>query len=97
MLQDWGMLDKPCLAFYGKVAVEDIATWSVKGNEPTSKNLRQFRGLTEVNEGITKTLSTTPESFWYFNTLTPTSGPAPAENAPSQYRRRTGQSAPCAE
>jgi hypothetical protein len=67
MLQDWGMLDKPCLAYYGKVAVEDIGTWSLKGTELTSKNLRQFRGLTDVNEGITRTLSTTPELFWYFN------------------------------
>ena len=67
MLQDWGMLEKPCLAYYGKVAVEDVATWGLKGTELTSKNLRQFRGLTEVNEGISKTLSTTPELFWYFN------------------------------
>ena len=33
----------------------------------TAKNLRQFKGLTEVNESISKTLTANAERFWYFN------------------------------
>jgi hypothetical protein len=67
LLHDWGFLSQPYLAYYGNVSVEDIATWSLQGPQLTSKNLRQFRGATEVNEGIGRTLSANPEHFWYFN------------------------------
>lgn len=67
MLHNWGMVQKPYLSYYGQVAVSDIASWSSYGERLTSKNLRQFRGLTEVNEAIAKTLSSGPENFWYFN------------------------------
>jgi hypothetical protein len=67
MLHDWGMVRDPYLSYYGQVAVSDIASWGTFGSRLTSKNLRQFRGLTEVNESIAKTLSSSPENFWYFN------------------------------
>jgi hypothetical protein len=67
MLHHWGMVQKPYLSYYGQVAVSDIASWSSYGERLTSKNLRQFRGLTEVNEAISKTLTASPENFWYFN------------------------------
>jgi hypothetical protein len=67
MLHDWGMVRSPYLSYYGQVAVSDIASWGAFGVRLTSKNLRQFRGLTEVNESIAKTLSLSPENFWYFN------------------------------
>lgn len=67
MLRDWGVIRDPYLAYYEQVAVGDIASWSSFGTRLTSKNLRQFRGLTEVNESISKTLSVNPEKFWYFN------------------------------
>lgn len=67
MLHDWGMVREPYLSFYGQVAVSDIASWGAFGVRLTSKNLRQFRGLTEVNEAIAKTLTSNPEKFWYFN------------------------------
>lgn len=67
MLHDWGMVREPYLAYYGQVAVSDIVSWGAFGARLTSKNLRQFRGLTEVNESIAKTLNTTPDNFWYFN------------------------------
>jgi AIPR protein len=67
MLHDWGMVREPYLAYYGQVAVSDIVSWSAFGARLTSKNLRQFRGLTEVNESIAKTLHASPENFWYFN------------------------------
>jgi hypothetical protein len=67
MLHDWGMVREPYLSYYGQVAVADIASWGDFGARLTSKNLRQFRGLTEVNESISKTLNSNPEKFWYFN------------------------------
>ena len=67
MLHDWGMVREPYLAYYGQVAISDIVSWSAFGARLTSKNLRQFRGLTEVNESIAKTLHASPENFWYFN------------------------------
>jgi hypothetical protein len=67
MLHDWGMVREPYLAYYGQVAVSDIVSWGAFGARLTSKNLRQFRGLTEVNESIAKTLNATPNNFWYFN------------------------------
>lgn len=67
MLHDWGMVREPYLAYYGQVAVSDIVSWGAFGVRLTSKNLRQFRGLTEVNEAIAKTLTSSSEKFWYFN------------------------------
>jgi hypothetical protein len=67
MLHQWGMLQTPYLAYYGQVAVTDIASWSKFGTRLTAKNLRQFKGLTEVNESISKTLVSNAERFWYFN------------------------------
>jgi hypothetical protein len=67
MLHQWGMLQAPYLAYYGQVAVTDIASWSQFGTRLTAKNLRQFKGLTEVNESIAKTLISNSERFWYFN------------------------------
>ena len=67
MLHDWGKVDTPYLAYYGQVAVSDIATWGAYGSRLTTKNLRQFRGLTDVNESIANTLGTSPANFWYFN------------------------------
>lgn len=67
MLHQWGMLQKPYLAYYGQVAVTDIASWGQFGNHLTAKNLRQFKGLTEVNDSIAKTLSLNSDRFWYFN------------------------------
>ena len=67
MLQQWGMLQLPYLAYYGQVAVTDIASWAQIGTRLTAKNLRQFKGLTEVNESIARTLISNSERFWYFN------------------------------
>ncbi|MGH9627639.1 MAG: AIPR family protein [Bryobacteraceae bacterium] len=66
MLHHWGLVKEPYVAYYGQVAVSVIAAWGTYGVRLTSKNLRQFKGLTEINESIGKTLSTSPEKFWYY-------------------------------
>jgi hypothetical protein len=67
MLQDYGHIGEPYDAFYGRVDVSDIANWAQYGQALTNKNLRGFKGNTDVNEGIASTLRNSPEKFWYFN------------------------------
>ena len=67
MLQDYGHIAEPYDAFYGQVDVSDIATWEQYGQALTNKNLRGFKGNTDVNDGIAATLQVSPEKFWYFN------------------------------
>src|SRR5712692_2385295 len=47
-LHNWGLIKEPYVAYYGQVAVSDIVPWGQYGTRLTSKNLRQFRGLTEI-------------------------------------------------
>lgn len=67
VLRQWGVVEHPYLAYYGQVAVSDIVSWGAAGASLTAKNLRQFRGATDVNESISKTLLNQPTNFWYFN------------------------------
>lgn len=67
MLQDYGHIGDPYDAYYGRVDVSDIANWDQYGQALTDKNLRGFKGNTDVNDDIGKTLKTNPEKFWYFN------------------------------
>ncbi len=66
-LRHWGVVEQPYLSYYGQVAVSDIVSWGAAGASLTAKNLRQFRGATDVNESISKTLLNQPANFWYFN------------------------------
>jgi hypothetical protein len=67
MLNDYGQIREPYGAYYGQVDVSDVATWEQYGQGLTSRNLRRFKGSTDVNDGIENTLRTSPEKFWYFN------------------------------
>ena len=66
-LQEWGIVDEPFRAYYGQVHLEDIAKWKQHGQNLFIKNLRGFKGSTDVNEGIINTVRSTPQNFWYFN------------------------------
>lgn len=68
MLHDWGVKRDPYLSYYGQISAEDIAGWYEKYQSRLfSKNLRQFKSKTDVNQGLERTLRTEPEHFWYFN------------------------------
>jgi hypothetical protein len=67
VLREWGTVDLPYRAYYGQVLVSDIAKWAPHGRSLFAKNLRYYGGVTDVNEGIEKTLSESPNHFWYFN------------------------------
>jgi hypothetical protein len=49
-LRDWGHISEPYDAYYGQVSTEEIAKWySEHGGRLTSRNLRNFKGDTDVN------------------------------------------------
>lgn len=68
-LSHFGLVDAPLKAVYGQVSATDIANWYREyGNQLFSGNIRHFLGIkSDVNSGISKTLSESPDNFWYFN------------------------------
>jgi hypothetical protein len=67
-LKDWGLVDKPFLAYYGRVHVDEIAQWwTDHGNALFRHNLRLFYSNSDVNDALKKTLANDPANFWYFN------------------------------
>lgn len=67
LLHEWGKTSEPYKAYYGSVAVSDIAPWGKFGDHLYNKNIRSFKGNTEVNDAIAETLETNPENFIYLN------------------------------
>ncbi|MBZ5505724.1 MAG: AIPR family protein [Acidobacteriia bacterium] len=66
-LRQWGKIDSPYRAYYGQVSLSDIANWAVHGKPLLSRNLRFYRGSTDVNDAIGGTITNEPHHFWYFN------------------------------
>ncbi len=66
LLHEWGKVTEPYSAYYGMVDLQDIETWRAFGQALYARNLRGFKGSTDVNEGIVKTARFAPENFWYF-------------------------------
>lgn len=67
-VHDWGKVDEPFRAYYGRVSAAEIANWYEEHNSRLfARNLRKFKGDTEVNRQIKTTLIREPEKFWYFN------------------------------
>lgn len=67
MLKEWGQIREPFVAYYGQVDLNDIGTWGKFGTYLYAKNIRAFKGNTDVNDGIIGTIRTNPQNFWYFN------------------------------
>ena len=66
LLKEVGKIEKP-KAFYGQLDVADIAAWINFGDKLYARNIRAFKGSTDVNEAIVNTLKSAPENFVYFN------------------------------
>lgn len=67
-LYDFGQILDPYYAVYGQVTSAEIASWYQKhGQQLLARNLRKFKGDTEVNQSIKKTLISETGKFWYFN------------------------------
>lgn len=67
MLHEFGRLDAPYTVYYGHVHVADLATWGKYGDRLYHKNIRGFKGSTDVNDAIVETLRSSPHHFLYFN------------------------------
>lgn len=67
-LFDWGQVNDPYAAYYGQVAASDVAVWHHDhGSRLFARNLRKFIADSEVNQTIANSVSSSPETFWYFN------------------------------
>jgi AIPR protein len=67
MLNEFGKVTDPYLAYYGQVDISDFASWAKYGDRLYHKNIRSFKGSTEVNDAIVTTIKDAPEKFLYFN------------------------------
>ena len=69
-LQDYGILERneKEIGYYGKLPVSVIANWWKEyGTYLFSKNIRYYKGDTEVNDGIKNVLLNEPENFLLYN------------------------------
>ncbi|MCI9674360.1 MAG: hypothetical protein HFH06_01135 [Lachnospiraceae bacterium] len=68
LLSNWGLIDSPLKAYYGTIPVSAVGEWySQYGNRLFAKNIRYYKGSTDVNQGIKEVLKTEPERFFYYN------------------------------
>ena len=67
-LIEWVHLAEPFEAFQGRVPAANVAEWFDQYKDRLfEQNIRKNLGLTKVNQGLVETLTSQPESFWYFN------------------------------
>jgi hypothetical protein len=67
MLHEYGIVRDPYQAYYGQVNVSDIIAWGKFGDHLYHKNIRGFKGSTDVNDSIVSTVKDAPAKFLYFN------------------------------
>ena len=68
LISNWGSVDAPFKAYYGTIPVSAVGEWyNQYGNQLFAKNIRYYKGSTEVNQGIKEVLKTQPEKFFYYN------------------------------
>lgn len=68
LISNWGSVDAPFKAYYGTIQVSAVGEWyNQYGNQLFEKNIRYYKGSTEVNQGIKEVLKTQPEKFFYYN------------------------------
>lgn len=68
LLYNWGVIEAPYKAYYGTIPVTAIGAWFTKyGNSLFAKNIRYYKGSTEVNQSIKEVLKNEPDKFFYYN------------------------------
>ena len=68
VLNDWGVIDRPYLAYYGRVPLETIAGWwKEHRNRLFTQNLRLYYQNSAINEALKRTMLDEPDHFWYYN------------------------------
>ena len=67
-LHNFGLIAGPARAFYGVMRVRDLAAlYQQHDHALVRANIRRYRGSSQVNAEITKTLTDNPAYFVYFN------------------------------
>lgn len=68
ILNNWGLIDTPLKAYYGTISAAAIGDWYARfGNKLFDKNIRYYKGSTDVNDGIARVLKGEAENFFYYN------------------------------
>lgn len=68
LLSNWGVVEVPFRAYYGTIPVSAVGEWyNHYGNRLFAKNIRYYKGSTEVNQGIKDVLKNFPDKFFYYN------------------------------
>lgn len=68
ILNNWGIVEAPYRAYYGTIPVAAVGEWYKQyGNRLFAKNIRYYKGSTEVNQGIKEVLKSEPDKFFYYN------------------------------
>jgi len=63
-----GWVTEPYETVYGCIRIADLAAiWKEHEKKLVAANLRGYKGRTEVNEGIQKTIAEEPHNFFYLN------------------------------
>lgn len=67
-ISNWGHIEQPFKSYYGQIAGTDLGLlWEKYGRRLFTENIRNFLGVSTVNDEIIKTIKTDPENFIYFN------------------------------
>lgn len=67
-LKDFGCANTPYRAFYGRMNVKRLVElWNDYQEQLVDRNIRRFKGTTAVNAGLSETLKSEAEHFFYFN------------------------------
>lgn len=68
LLSNWGTAEAPFRAYYGTLPASAVGEWYYKyGNRLFAKNIRYYKGSTEVNQGMKDVLKSAPDKFFYYN------------------------------
>ncbi len=68
LLSNWGVIETPFKAYYGTIPASAIGEWyKLYGNRLFAKNIRYYKGSTDVNQGMKDVLKNQPENFFYYN------------------------------
>jgi hypothetical protein len=91
-LKDFGYANTPYRAFYGSMNVKRLVElWNDHQEQLVDRNIRRFKGATTVNAGLSETLKTEAEHFFYFNNGVTFLCQAIAEQHPRDANRQAGK------
>jgi hypothetical protein len=63
-LRDWGIIDKPFMAYYGRVHVIHVARWWADYRDALfNRNLPHFFGSSNVNDALKEPSAKRPKTF----------------------------------